>query len=126
MVIAQKSWRRRERGLLNTDMMVAMGILTLAIMPLAFTFFQEVAILRGSYQKSVAMELIDGEMEVLLAGEWRTFQPGRQAYPLHGAAQTNLPPGTAYLTITGQKARLEWLPQNGKTGVQVVREGVLR
>ena len=118
--------RRGQNGWLHIDLLAALGILLLAILPLGFACFQEFGLLRRSYHKSVAMELIDGEMEILAAGEWRQFPAGRQEYPLRGDAVTNLPPGTAFLTISNQTLRLEWQPANGKTGTRVVREGVGR
>ena len=118
--------RRARRGAMITELIVAMAIIVLALIPLATSLFQEQKLLRASYHKAVAMELIDGEMEILLAGEWREFKPGAQPYPLPGLAATNLPPGGATLTITGNRLRLEWLPEDGKRGARVVREGVGR
>lgn len=109
-----------------TEAVVSLAIIMVAIMPLVYSFFQEQRVLRTSYQKALAMELIDGEMEILLAGEWRAFHEGTQPYVLRGAAVTNLPKGQAQLTIKGQKLRLAWTQANGRTATQVVREGVGR
>lgn len=104
------------------ELTVAMAILTIAMLPLAFSFQQEEKLLRSSYQRAVAMELVDGEMEILLAGEWRSFQQGTQDYLFRGASVTNLPPGKATLTITGKHVRLDWLPAKKTSGGEVVRE----
>ena len=58
------------------DLIVGMAILTLAIVPLAFSFVRERQLLRAEYFRSVAMEIVDGEMEILAAGEWRNFPDG--------------------------------------------------
>lgn len=108
------------------ELLVAMAILVLAVVPLALSFAQESKVLRQSYQRAVAMELIDGEMEILLAGEWRSFKEGTQPYPLSGDARKNLPPGQALLTITGRHIRLEWQPEKGNLVTTVVREGVVQ
>ena len=112
--------------MLSTDLIVAMAILVLAIMPLAMSFAQEGKLMRQSYQKAVAMELIDGEMEILMAGEWRNFHEGSTPYELHGGSARNLPPGRTVLTISGKKVRLEWLPEQGNAATKVVREGVAK
>ncbi|MDB6112006.1 MAG: hypothetical protein JWR69_3756, partial [Pedosphaera sp.] len=57
----------RRCGALSTELIVAMAILVIAAMPLALSFAQEGKVLRQSYQKAAAMELVDGEMEILLA-----------------------------------------------------------
>ena len=103
-----------------------MAIIALATMPLAYSFFQEQQVLKTSYQKALVIELIDGEMEILMAGEWRTFNEGPQPFVLHGRAVANLPAGSAQLTVTGQKLRLEWTQANGKTATRVIREGTGR
>jgi hypothetical protein len=124
-----KRWqatRKRRSGALTTELIVAMAILLIAAMPLALSFAQEGKVLRQSYQKAAAMELIDGELEILLAGEWRAFKEGSQPYELRGAAAKNLPPGKAVLTITAKQIRLEWLPEKGDWATKVVREGTVR
>ena len=113
-----------RRGVLEIDMAMAMLVLAVAIMPLAFSFAQEGKLFRQSYQKAAAMELIDGEMEILIAGEWRNFHEGSSPYELHGSSTRNLPPGKTLLTISGKNIRLEWLPEKGNAATKVVREGV--
>ena len=59
-----------------TDLIVGMAILTVAIMPLAYSFIGERQMLRAEYYRSVAVEIVDGEMEILAAGAWRDFPEG--------------------------------------------------
>lgn len=113
---------RWESGALTAELVVAMAILVLAMLPLGYSFVQEEKLLRGSYQRAVAMELVDGEMEVLLAGEWHAFKEGAQPYSFHAASATNLPSGKSVLTITGKHLRLDWLPEKKTSGGEVVRE----
>ena len=65
----------------------------------AYSFASERRLARAYYQRAVAMEIVDGEMEVLLAGEWRDFPPGTQDYRVHCGAATNLPPGRFILSV---------------------------
>lgn len=118
--------RSHERGALMTEMVVAMALLLFALMPLAYSFAKEQRYLRANYQRAVAMEIVDGEMEILLAGEWRVFKDGAQPYQPRGNALTNLPAGRFELTLAGPKVRLEWLPAVKDHGGNVVREAVTK
>jgi len=120
MVIAAKS--RRQSGWLMVELLAGMALLVGALLPLAYSFATEKQVARSYYQRVVAMEIVDGEMEILAAGEWRTFKPGRQDYMSHAAAVTNLPPGHFLLTMSGQHLRLEWKPAIKHHGGPVSRE----
>jgi type II secretory pathway pseudopilin PulG len=110
----------RQRGSLVTEILVAISILSIAALPLMSSFIAAQRSVRRSYQHAVAMEIIDGEMEILLHGEWREFPQGAQPYDLHGDAAKNLPPGHATLIVSGNHVRLEWTPD--RAGGKVVRE----
>jgi hypothetical protein len=104
------------------EMTMAMAILVLAVFPLAYSFSAEARLFRATYQRAIAMEIVDGEMEILAAGEWRAFPEGTQVYPVHANAVKNLPPGEFQFTRTGNHLRLEWSATE-RTGVgRVVRE----
>ncbi|MGA2801733.1 MAG: hypothetical protein ABSE97_05105 [Verrucomicrobiota bacterium] len=121
-MVNQIPQRLRERGMLMAELAVAMAIILVAVLPLAFSIGREQKLLRAYYNKAVAMEIVDGEMEVLVAGEWRAFQEGTQLYSVSAEAAKNLPPGAFKLTITGKHLRLEWLPQKKYQGGKIVRE----
>jgi hypothetical protein len=112
----------RECGMLMADLFVAMGILAVAIMPLAFSYVHEVRLLRAEYFRGVAMEIVDGEIEILVAGEWRNLPDGSQPYAVHARAAANLPPGRFQLTKTGNHLRLEWASDRRQGIGTVVRE----
>jgi hypothetical protein len=126
MVTRTKNKLAVERGYLMAELLVAMAILVAVILPVAYSFTQEKRVARGYYDRAVAMEIVDGEMEVLMAGEWRTFAPGQYAYPVNENAVTNLPPGKFTLTIQTNKVRLEWKPDNNGHGGPVAREATAR
>ena len=108
--------------MLMADLFVAMAIFALAIMPLAFSYVRETRLLRAEYFRGVAMEIVDGEMEILVAGEWRNLPEGSQPYAVHAGAAANLPPGRFQLTKTGQHLRLEWTSDRRQGIGTVVRE----
>jgi hypothetical protein len=112
----------RQGGALSADLMAAMAVLLLVALPLAFAFEQETRLCRACYHRAVALEIVDGEMELLVAGGWRAFPQGARPYPIEAGAARNLPPGRFVLTVRDRALRLEWLPQKRRTGGPVVRE----
>ena len=136
MVIGTAIERKREclvrkraasnSGALMIELLVAMALLTAAVLPLAYSIASERRLARAYYQRAVAMEIVDGELEILLAGRWRAFTPGTHEYPAHSGAAVNLPPGKFLLTLDSQKVRLEWKPAVRGHGGGVVREGKIR
>jgi len=104
------------------DLVVAMAILAIAIVPLGFSFVRERQVLKIEYQHSVANEIVDGEMEILAAGGWKDFPDGSQNYSVHATAAASLPPGHFQLTKTGNHLRLEWTPDRRQGIGRVIRE----
>jgi len=113
---------RHARGFLMVDLIIGMAILTLAIVPLAFSFVHERQLLRAEYRRAVAVEIVDGEMEILAAGEWQNLPEGQQTHNVHAQAAAILPPGKFQLTKTGKHLRLEWKSDEPRGIGTVVRE----
>ena len=126
MVISLPNKRLRQCGSMMAEMMVAIAILMLVIVPVAYSFDAEKRAARATYEHAIAMEIVDGEMEVLLAGEWRAFTPGTHPYPVKANALTNLPPGEFTLTLSTNQVRLEWKPSMTRRGGPIVREAALK
>jgi hypothetical protein len=104
------------------ELLVAMAILGGVAIPLAWSLSSERRLARALYQRAVAMEIIDGEMEVLAAGEWRSFDEGRHDYRVSAGSVTNLPPGAFFVTVTSNLVRLEWQPEVKHHGGPIRRE----
>ena len=117
---------RRLHGFLEVDLLVAMAILTLAVVPLGYSFARERQMLKIEYQRSVANEIVDGEMEILAAGAGKSFPDGSQNYSVRANAASQLPPGHFQLTKTGNHLRLEWAPGEKRGVSAVVRETSLK
>lgn len=115
---------RKNRGTLTAEVLMALGILMAVMIPLVASSLQDQKHTRQLYLRAVAMEIVDGEMEVLAAGGWRAFEPGQHAYSVTGQAAANLPPGKFILTRTQETIRLEWQPDDPTTHrhISVVRE----
>lgn len=108
------------------ELLVAMSILVGVMMPLAWSLASERRLARALYQRAVAMEIVDGELEVLLAGEWKTYGAGRHPYAVNSVSLTNLPQGEFWLTVQTNNVKLEWKPTVQHHGGAVAREGRLQ
>jgi len=113
---------RRQRGFLEVDLVVALALLTLAILPVGYSVFHERRLLRAEYYRTVAVELVDGEAEILAAGAARSFPDGAQDYGVTAPAAASLPPGKFTFTKTGAHVRLEWTPAERLGVGAVIRE----
>lgn len=122
MVTTRRGSLHSQRGSAMADMLCALGLLAAALLPLSVSFYSDQKVLRTHYQHAVAMEIVDGEMEILRAGEWRAWREGVHVYPIKAASAKSLPPGQFTLTRTGQTVRLEWTPEKRGAGRPVVRE----
>ena len=117
--------RRAESGSLMAEMLIALGLLALTVLPLSVSFVREQVTARALYHRAVAIAIVDGELEVLAAGAWRAFGPGTHEYPVRAEAARNLPAGQFRLTRTNDLIRLEWLPATRGGGGRVSREWTL-
>jgi hypothetical protein len=114
--------RTRRQGGLMVELLVAIALLTGALLPLAYSIASEKRLARANYHRAIAMEIVDGEMEILAAGEWRTLKPGIHEYAITASATTNLPPGRFLSELQNGKVRLEWRPSIKQHGGAVIRE----
>ena len=117
---------RRERAFLATEMVVALGILVVVALPLAYAHVDALRRVAADYRRTALLELVDGEAEILAAGAARVVTDGRHAWTLRGASARNVPAGQAILTREGNRARLEWIPADRRQGRPVLREFTLR
>ena len=67
---------RSRRGLWTVDVAVALGLVVVTLIPIALRYYPMQKLFRGYYFHSVAMEIVDGELEILAAGEWKRFPLG--------------------------------------------------
>jgi len=64
-------------------------------------------------------------MEILAAGEWKSFPAGTRIYPVRAAAATNLPPGRFVFTRNDPWVKLEWIPDRPRGLGAIQREARL-
>ena len=111
-----------ERGMALVEILVAMGILILVMIPMSMSYLGENREFGIYYHRAIALEVVDGEMEILRAGEWRVFKEGTQPYNVQNPSATNLPPGQFILTRQNRHLRLQWQPAAKNQGGLVTHE----
>jgi hypothetical protein len=117
--------RRLRGGFLNVELAAAMFLLLVAVIPLGFSFVHERDLCRVYYVQAVATQIVDGEMEILVAGGWRNAAEGTRTYAVKAEAAKNLPPGKFLFTRTQGHLKLEWVADRRGWGGRIVREADL-
>jgi hypothetical protein len=97
-----------QRGAIMAELIVAMAVLVIAMLPLSFAALSNSRELRTTYQKAIANEILDGEIEILAAGDWQQIVEGTNNYEVYAIAVTNLPPGQFQVSRSGNLVRLQW------------------
>ena len=110
MTLTQTIRLARRRAFLQLDMAIALSLLALVFIPLSVSSSGDLDLARRHYFEAVALQLIDGEMDVLLAGERRKYTTGEHRITPVGEAVQNLPEGEFVLTVHDQKLTLAWVP----------------
>jgi len=110
MILSRTTRVARCRAFLQLDVAVAITVLALVFIPLSISSSGDLDLARRHYFEAVALQLIDGEMDVLLAGERRKYTTGEHRITPVGEAVQNLPEGKFVLTVHDQKLTLAWVP----------------
>ena len=100
----------RRRAFLQLDVAIALTLLALVFIPLSVSSSGGLDLARRHYFEAVALQLIDGEMDVLLAGERRKYTLGEYGITPVGEAVQNLPEGKFVLTVKQKQLTLTWVP----------------
>ena len=110
MILSRTTRVAKCRAFLQLDVAVAITVLALVFIPLSISSSGDLDLARRHYFEAVALQLIDGEMDVLLAGEHRKYTTGEHRITPVGEAVQNLPEGEFVLTVHDQKLTLAWVP----------------
>ena len=111
---------KRNRGALNTELIVALAVLLTAVFPIAYGFMSEIKLARRLYQDAVAMQILDGELEIAAAGNWKAYPEGEHTLKISAISAQNLPRGNFVLTRRPGLLRVEWRPDG--SGRRMARE----
>ncbi len=123
MVVSRPQLRQaRRRGSLLAEMVFGLSVAALVLIPLSLSFRTDALLTQALYHRAVVMEIVDGEIELLAAGEWRTFGPGTHDFQPRASVVTNLPPGRFTLSVSNTVLTLNWTPAHHHAGGSVTRE----
>lgn len=119
----------RKFGFLLHELLVALAIIALVMIPLASYFFEEGKLFNALYFRSVAEQILDGEREVLMAGEWKKYPVGKYSLSIKNKAFEQLPEKDIYLTVSDvgdnkRKFVLSWTPAKS-SGIKKVQKEVI-
>lgn len=123
--LSSNTTARSQRGFMVAELVLTILVLAVAMIPLAYSFNLERKLVRAQYDRVIAMEIVDGEIELLRAGEWRSLAEGKHPYAISAGAAKNLPPGNFIAERAVKTIRLEWLPAKRGAGGRVAREIVV-
>lgn len=118
-------FHRRQAAILAADFVIAMTLVVLVVAPITHSWLNEQRVIRNYYFRSVAMQIVDGEMEILAAGAGQAVAEGAGEYQVTAQAAANLPPGRFLIERTGKKLTLRWRPDKRSHGSEVKREVML-
>lgn len=114
--------RKTKKGVLLTEMIVAISVLVILTSVLVPKILSDKQALRDLYYRSVAMEILDGEMEILLSGEWQNYKEGITNFTPRANALKILPKGIWRISLSNQSIKLEWIPHYNKRKLYIARE----
>lgn len=124
-LLGERRWTAL-RGFLQIDLVIGLAILTIAVVPLAFSFARERQALRIEYYRGVIDEMVDGEAEIFAAGAARNLPDGVQTLAVTSPAAARLPAGHFQLVKAGGHLQVSWTPDQ-KCGLgAITRETTLK
>lgn len=126
MVIVDRTHPDRRRGFVSMDLFLAMALFLFGFFGVAYISTREMRLARAYYYDAIAMSLVDGELEVLAAGEWQSLPEGESEYHSKAPTMDSLPPGEFRATRTTDRIQLEWIPDRKGNGRHIVRSFALK
>ncbi len=103
----------KKQNFMMYEAIVAISVLSIALIPLAYNIKAETKMLSALYYRSVAEQIIDGHIKLLSSGEWIKYKEGDQKYHINNKAFNQIPKGDVILRIVSLKDNkikiiLEW------------------
>ena len=106
--------------------MLAVSILMLLFIPFGVTSSGKLDLARRQHFEAVALQMIDGELDVLLAGERQKYPLGEHKITPPGEAVKTLPVGEFILIVKEKQLFLAWVPEKEAKWGRVEREVTLK
>ncbi len=108
------------------DLVIAIMLLGLVLLPLAHSFASQRRLLQAEMDRATMVQLVDGELEILLAGPWRKLPEGTSSLTIRTNGLVRVAAGSCAVTRSNGMVKLEWTPA-ARSGVgRIIREGGAR
>ena len=98
----------KRLAFIQMDVVLGIALLLLVFIPFSVTSSGELDLARRQQFQAVALQMIDGEMDVLLAGERQKYAAGEHTITPPGEAVQSLPEGKFVLTVGEKELTLAW------------------
>ena len=124
MILRPTPRAAKRLAFVQLDVALAVSILLLVFIPFSVTSSSKLDLARR--QHFVALQMIDGELDVLMAGERQKFSPGEHKITPPGEAVKTLPVGEFILTVEEKQLTVAWVPEKEAKWGRVEREVILK
>ncbi len=109
---------RQKRTFALAEVIAAMAVLAIAMIPLIGALTAEKSRVQSFYKRGVAEQVLDGYREVLAAGAWRKYEPGTYQLDMDSRALNQLADSDVSLRVTAEdeqlRYKLAWHPEHIK------------
>ena len=126
MILRPTSRAAKRLAFVQLDVALAVSILLLVFIPFSVTSSSKLDLARRQHFEAVALQMIDGELDVLMAGEWQKFSPGEHKITPPGEAVKTLPVGEFILVVKENQLSIAWVPEKEAKWGRVEREVTLK
>ena len=126
MTLRPTSRLAKHLAFIQLDLMLAVSILMLLFIPFGVTSSGKLDLARRQHFEAVALQMIDGELDVLLAGERQKYLLGEHKITPPGEAVKTLPVGEFILIVKEKQLYLAWVPEKEAKWGRVEREVTLK
>lgn len=109
--------------MLTLEWVIAMAMFLIAFVPLGVLAAREFRLARSLYVRAVAGEILDGELEVLLAGGWKSLSLGTNLLVVRAEATNSLPPGRFESVFEPPRLTVQWRAAKPHLGGDTLRRG---
>ena len=126
MILRPTPRAAKRLAFVQLDVALAVSILLLVFIPFSVTSSSKLDLARRQHFKAVALQMIDGELDVLMAGERQKYIPGEHKITPPGEAVKTQPVGEFILTVQENPRTIAWVPEKEAKWGRVEREVTLK
>ena len=112
---------RRKVGAIHLEAILALALTAAVLLPISGIVVSQRRIASDLTRHLTMIELVDGEMELIAAGDWVRYPEGTHSVPLPSPEGFVPPVGELTLVRQGREFSLAWRPANRWIGGGIER-----